>query len=107
MEMPMRLNAFAGMDVYHFKYCDMAKRKNGIRFPLNELQISLLRLSENLSEQELLELRKRIIDYKAKRLVQLADKVWDEKGWTEETMQGFLKTHMRTPYKPDHSEGTK
>jgi len=29
----------------------------------------------------------------------LADQVWDEKGWTEETMEQFLNTHMRTPYK--------
>lgn len=72
-----------------------------IEFPLNEVQISLLKLTENLSEEELMDLKKLIIAFKARKLVQLADKVWDEKGWTQETMQEFLKTHMRTPYKPD------
>jgi hypothetical protein len=85
----------------------MAKRKNRIRFPLNKVQISLLRLTESLNEQGLLDLRQLIINYKARRLAQLADRIWEEKGWTEETMQGFLETHMRMPYKPDHSAGPK
>ncbi|MCB0524129.1 MAG: hypothetical protein R2778_18985 [Saprospiraceae bacterium] len=70
-----------------------------IQFPLNETQIALLKLSENLSEEELQDLKRLIIALKAQRLSQLANKVWDEKGWTQETMEVFLKTHMRTPYK--------
>lgn len=70
-----------------------------IQFPLNETQVALLKLSEKLSESELRELKKLIIAFKARRLAQLADKVWDEKGWTQETMQAFLQEHMRTPYK--------
>jgi len=69
-----------------------------IKFPLNEVQTSLLKLTENLSEEDLKILKKLIIAFKAQRLAILADKVWDEKGWTEETMQTFLNTHMRTPY---------
>lgn len=70
-----------------------------LAFPLNEVQISLLKLTENLREDEMQDLKKLIIAFKAHRLALLADKVWDEKGWTEETMQQFLETHMRTPYK--------
>ena len=70
-----------------------------IHFPLNETQLALLKLSENLSEAEMQDLKRLIIAFKAKRLAQLADKVWDEKGWTQETMDAFLNTHMRTPYK--------
>ncbi len=71
---------------------------SNIQFPLNEVQVSLLRLSENLPYDELMALKKLIIAFKAQRLAALTDKVWDEKGWTEETMQTFLNTHMRTPY---------
>jgi len=39
-----------------------------------------------------------IIAFKAQRLAALEDKAWKEKGWTEETMQTFLNTHVRTPY---------
>jgi hypothetical protein len=68
------------------------------QFPLNEVQMSLLRLTENLPEDELIALKKLLIAFKAQRLAALTDKVWDEKGWTEATMQEFLNTHMRTPY---------
>lgn len=69
-----------------------------VQFPLNEVQISLLRLTEKLSEQELKLLKKVIIAFKAQRLAILADKAWTEKNWTEETMSHFLQMHMRTPY---------
>ena len=68
-----------------------------VQFPLNEVQVSLLRLTENLSGEELKSLKQLIIDFKAQRLAESIDKVWDEKGWSEATMQEFLKTHMRTP----------
>ena len=68
-----------------------------VQFPLNEVQVSLLRLTENLSGEELKSLKQLIIDFKAQRLAESIDKVWDEKGWSETTMQEFLKIHMRTP----------
>ena len=71
-----------------------------IQFPLNDVQMSLLKLTENLPKEDLQTLKRLIIAFKAQRLSMLADKVWDEKGWTEETMQTFLSTHMRTPYLP-------
>ena len=69
-----------------------------VQFPLNEVQLTLLRLTENLSGEELNVLKQLIIAFKAQRLAESIDKVWDEKGWSEVTMQEFLKTHMRTPY---------
>lgn len=75
-----------------------------IEFPLNEVQISLLKLTENLKEDELQDLKRLIVAFKARRLAMLADRVWDEKGWTEETMEQFLNTHMRTPYKAKQPE---
>ena len=69
-----------------------------IKFPLNEVQVSLLKMTEHLSEQELVALKKLLIAFKAQRLAMLADQVWEEKGWTQETMDEFLKTHMRTAY---------
>ncbi len=76
-----------------------------IQLPLNEVQVSLLKLTENLNEVELLELKKLLIAYKAERLAKLTDQVWDEKGWTQETMNQFLKSHLRTPYRPKQSKG--
>jgi hypothetical protein len=69
-----------------------------IQFPLNDVQVTLLKLTDNLSDNELKTLKKLIIAFKAQRLSELIDNVWDEKGWSEEMMQQFLNTHMRTPY---------
>lgn len=63
----------------------------------------MLKLTENLREDELQELKKLLIAYKAHRLAVLADKAWQEKDWTEDTMQAFLKQHMRTPYRRQKS----
>lgn len=54
--------------------------------------------SRKRSEEELKDIRKLISIYYAQKASLAADKVWDEKGWTNETMEEFLKTHMRTPY---------
>ena len=77
-----------------------------IQFPLNDVQMSLLKLSENLPQEDLQALKRVIIAFKAQRLSMLVDKVWEEKGWTEETMQTFLNTHMRTPYLPNQKQIT-
>ena len=76
------------------------------QYPLNDVQVTLLKLTDNLSENELKTLKKLIIAFKAQRLSELIDNVWDEKGWSEDTMQQFLNTHMRTPYtsKPQHAD---
>jgi hypothetical protein len=70
-----------------------------VSLPLNDVQLSLLKLSDSLRESEMQDLKKIIIAYKAHRLALLADKIWDEKGWSQQTMDVFLNTHMRTPYK--------
>jgi len=69
-----------------------------LSFPLNTAQVALLKLTEHLSAEELRDLQQLIIAFKARRLALLTDKVWNENGWTQETMQTFLQTHMRTPY---------
>jgi hypothetical protein len=77
-----------------------------IQYPLNDVQMTLLKLTDTLSENELKMLKKLIIAFKAQRLSDLIDNVWDEKGWSEETMQQFLQIHMRTPYasKPQQAD---
>jgi hypothetical protein len=72
---------------------------------LSNAQLEILKLfSTDLTPDELADLKKILQAYKLKRVVDLADQVWDEKGWTQETMDDFLKTHMRTPYRQPQSE---
>ena len=64
--------------------------------PLTNLQLELLKIfSRQLPEEDLLEIRRMLVQFFSQRLSDAADKVWEEKGWTEETMHEMLNTKMR------------
>ena len=68
--------------------------------PFNAAQQELLQLfAAGLSEEELRELKEILLDFKFRRVTALADKVWEEKGWSDETVGKVMETHLRTPYK--------
>ena len=71
-----------------------------LRMPLNNAQLELLKLfSCHLNEAELQEVKQILVDFLAVRATRLADKVWEEKGWTNNDMDKLLETHLRTHYK--------
>ena len=66
---------------------------------LSNLQIELLKVfSRNLSDVQLMEIMQILAQYFAQKATEEIDKIWDERGWTNDTMEGFLKEKMRTPY---------
>ncbi|MCH6234902.1 hypothetical protein [Cognataquiflexum rubidum] len=67
--------------------------------PLTNLQRELLTLfAQDVSEQELNEIKQLISSYFAEKAMDLADKAWEEKGWTDEDAIKLSKTKMRTTY---------
>lgn len=51
----------------------------------SNMQLELLRMfSRDIPETDLLAIKQLIVNYYAERLSEAADKVWDEKGWTDE-----------------------
>ena len=59
--------------------------------PLTNFQLELLKLfSTNLSEEELLEVKEVLAIHFAKKSMDQADKVWDEKGFTSKDMNDIL-----------------
>lgn len=67
-----------------------------IKQPLTNVQLELLKtFSHQLSDNELVELRKILADFFAQRLIQQADKVWIEKNWTDQDVDKMLHTKMR------------
>ncbi len=50
----------------------------------------------NLTEEELLELRQAYAQILGRRATAAANKVWDEKGWTDEDVDRMLHTKMRS-----------
>jgi hypothetical protein len=58
---------------------------------LSNVQLELLKLySTNLSEQDILELKDVLARFYAEKSIELADKVWDQKGYTNEDMDFIL-----------------
>jgi len=64
--------------------------------PLSNTQLEILKaFSHPLNENDLVELRKTLADFFAKRAVVAANKTWDEKGWTDEDVDRLLNTKLR------------
>jgi len=71
-----------------------------LQTPFSNAQLELLKLfSTDLSEEDMKELKRLLLEFKFKKVTELADKAWEEKGWTDEDVDRMLHTHMRTPYK--------
>lgn len=66
------------------------------QLPFTNVQLELLKtFSHQLPDNELLELRKTLALFFAQRLVIQADEVWNNKNWTNETIDNMLHTKMR------------
>lgn len=64
--------------------------------PFTNLQLELLKLyARKVSEQDLAQIKRLLGQYFADKASDLADKVWDEKGLTEEKI---LAKHRRSPH---------
>ncbi|MFN7120002.1 MAG: hypothetical protein ACK4TA_24625 [Saprospiraceae bacterium] len=64
--------------------------------PFTNLQLELLKLyAREVSEEDLLEIRRLLAQYFMDKASDLADQIWEEKGLTEEAL---LAQHRRTPY---------
>ena len=62
-----------------------------LQMPLSNVQVELLKLySTNLSEEDLLDLRTMIARYYAERAIKNADKIWEERGLTNDDMEKWL-----------------
>jgi hypothetical protein len=69
---------------------------NEIKQPLSNVQLEILKaFSHDLTEEELKDFKEIIANYFAKRAIQSANKVWDEKGWNDEDVDRMLNTKMR------------
>lgn len=59
--------------------------------PLSNVQLELLKLySTNLSEKDILELKDILARFYAEKSIELADNVWQQKGYRTEDMNSIL-----------------
>lgn len=63
---------------------------------LTNVQIELLKLFQyNLPEKQLAEIKNMLAKYFAKSATEEMDKLWDEKGWDNDTMNDWANEHLR------------
>jgi predicted transcriptional regulator len=62
-----------------------------VQAPLSNLQQELLKLyASNVSDADLLAIKRYLAKFFAEKAIAEADKLWDEKGYTNETMKNWL-----------------
>ncbi|MBX3164187.1 MAG: hypothetical protein KF900_06865 [Bacteroidetes bacterium] len=57
---------------------------------LSQAQLELLKISADLTDNDVKDLKKILADFFMKRAIKGADDVWKEKGWTDEDMDKIL-----------------
>ena len=68
--------------------------------PLTNLQLELLNVfSRPVPDEDLNAIKQLLSNYFAQKAARLADDVWQQEGLSEETMQAWRETHLRTEYK--------
>jgi len=69
------------------------KDKGGfmLSVPLSNLQMEILELySTDLKEHDLYDLKRMLAKFYAERAIKEADRIWDEKGFTQQDMEDWL-----------------
>ena len=67
---------------------------------LSNLQLELLKLyADNVSEEDLKQIKQLIASYFAQKAIAEADKIWDKNQWTDKDAVNMAAQHYRTHYK--------
>lgn len=66
---------------------------------LTNLQLEILQIFKyRLEEEQLLEIRELLAGYFAEKATREMDSLWEEKGWSEATMEAWSNEHFLTKY---------
>lgn len=66
---------------------------------LSNLQLELLKMfAHQVPDEDLIAVRKILVQYFAQKAIAEADAVWEAKGWTADDTERLSNEHHRTPY---------
>lgn len=66
---------------------------------MSNLQLELLKLyATNLSEQQLLDIKRMLAAYFAEQIDREMTALWEEKKWDDTTIETWKHERLRTPY---------
>ena len=67
---------------------------------LTNLQLEILKIfTYDLPKEQLLEIRQLLAKYFAQKVDEEMNQLWEERGWTEETMREWANEHLRSDRK--------
>ena len=67
---------------------------------LNAVQLHLLKMfARPMDEQDLTAIKSLLSNYYAQKVDAESEKLWDEKGMSQQSIDDLLNAHLRTPYK--------
>ncbi|KAF2511324.1 hypothetical protein [Flavobacterium foetidum] len=67
-----------------------------LKQPFTNVQLELLKtFSHQLSEKDLIDLKQTLALFFSERLINQADKIWDDKKWDDKTVDDMLTKKMR------------
>ncbi len=70
--------------------------QDALKQPFTNVQLELLKtFSHQLPESDLIDLKNTLALFFAKRLINQADSVWEEKDWNDKLVDEMLHTKMR------------
>ncbi len=65
-------------------------------YSLTNLQLELLKVfARKVSDDDVKAIRKMLVQYFAKKAMNIADQTWDEKGWTNQDAENMMREHHR------------
>ena len=72
-----------------------------LKQPLSMLQLELLEMftHQQVSNEDVVAIKKMLADFFAQKAMDEADKLWEQRQYSQATMDTWLNTHQRTPYK--------
>ncbi len=67
---------------------------------LNAVQLHLLKMfARPMNEQDLLAIKSLLSAYYAQKVDKESEKIWQEKGLNQDSIENLLSSHLRTSYK--------
>ena len=78
----------------------MSAELKTIKQPFSNVQLELLKIySRDISDVDLIELKRELAQFFAKKAVAAADAAWKKNNWNEDDEEKLLNTKLRTAYK--------
>jgi hypothetical protein len=86
-----------GLDFYVNLFCTIKiKAMTAISKPLSNIQMELLKLySMNIDDKDLLHFKNYLAQFFMQKAIDEADKVWDEKGYSDELMDEWVNSEKQ------------